>query len=360
MLHVAQPDAYGVVTVLEGLVNDQVERGWRIGVAGSVPVGAARHLPWRAARQPGPAVVDEVRRLKAIVSSFDPDVVHLHSSKAGLAGRLLVRGRRPTIFQPHAWSFLALSGPVAAASLRWERVAVRWTDTVLCCSEAERRRGVAAGIRTSWCVLPNPVDLDRFRPGGGDGHGREAARRDLGLGAQPLALCLGRLSAQKGQDLLLDAWPIVRQEVPTAELALVGEGPARQELEERGVAGVRFEGRQDDVVTWLRAADVVVQPSRYEGLSMSVLEAMGSARSVIASDVEGMAEALGDEAGAVVAVEDPAALAAEVAKRLTDPELARREGLAGRARAERNHDLRSWGQAVAELTLRTGRAQGAG
>jgi len=355
---VAQPGEYGVVTVLEGLVEDQVGRGWRVGVAGPVPIGRARHLPWKAGRAPGPAVAGEVRRLRALVRLFEPDVVHLHSSKAGLAGRLVVRGRRPTIFQPHAWSFLALSGPLATASLAWERVAVRWTDTILCCSEAERRRGVAAGIRGSWCVVANPVDLDRF-PAGNDADRREA-RRELGLDAAPLAVCVGRLSAQKGQDVLLDAWPQVRREVPAAELVLVGDGPARAELEGRAPAGVRFAGRQENVTAWLHAADVVVQPSRYEGLSMSVLEAMSSARSVVASDVEGMAEAIGENAGATVAVEDDVSLAREVSRRLADPSRAGREGSAGRARAEQNHDLRRWGEAVAELTAGTRRARAGG
>ncbi len=347
-----------MVTVLEGLVEDQVRRGWRVGVAGPVPIGSARHLPWTASRAPGPAVAGEALRLRSIMRLFEPDVVHLHSSKAGLAGRLVVRGRLPTILQPHAWSFLALSGPLAAASLAWERMAVRWTDTVLCCSDAERRRGVAAGIRGSWCVLANPVDLDRFPPG--SDADRIEARQKLGFGAAPLAVCVGRLSTQKGQDVLLDAWPRVRREVPTAELALVGDGPARAELEGRAPVGVRFAGRQESVTTWLHAADVVVQPSRYEGLSMSVLEAMASARSIVASDVEGMTEALGAEAGAIVAVEDAVSLAREVSRRLADPSRACREGLAGRARAEQNHDLRRWGEAVAELTAGVGRARAGG
>ena len=349
VLHVAQPGEYGVVTVLAGLVEDQLSRGWRVGVAGPVPVGRARHLSWPAGRAPGPALAGEVRRLGAIVRDFRPEVVHLHSSKAGLAGRLLLRGRLPTIHQPHAWSFLALTGPMAAASLAWERAAARWATAVVCCSQAEQRRGQAAGIRAPWTVIPNPVDLDRFRPG--SPVDRERARRELGLGTAPLVVCVGRLSAQKGQDVLLEAWPSVRLRLPSAELALVGEGPDREELEARAPPGVHFAGRQEDVGAWLHAADVVAQPSRYEGLSMAVLEAMASGRSVVASDVDGMSEAIGDDAGAVVPVEDAAALAAELARRLLDPGRAEAEGRAGRARAEQHHEPARWGQAVADLTV---------
>ena len=88
----------------------------------------------------------ETRRLRRIVEGVDPDVVHLHSSKAGMAGRLAVRGRRPTIFQPHAWSFDAVRGPVRAASLAWERFAQRWTTELVCVSLSERVAGERHGI----------------------------------------------------------------------------------------------------------------------------------------------------------------------------------------------------------------------
>ena len=348
VLHVAQPAEYGVPSVVASLAEDQLRRGWRVGVAGPLPLGGAEHLPWRAGRQPGPGLAAEVRSLSAAIRRFEPDVVHLHSSKAGLAGRLAMRGRRPTLFQPHAWSFLAVHGPMRAASLLWERTGARWAHRLVCCSQSERHQGEEAGVRGRWEVVPNPVDLVRFSPEGPVGP-PERVRLDLPPG--PLAVCVGRLSRQKGQDVLVEAWAEVRRRVPEARLVLVGDGPERESLEQRASPGVIFAGRQPDVPSWLRAADVVVLPSRYEGMSLSLLEAMATGRSVVASDVEGMGEALGEDAGALVPPEDPGALAAAVATRLLDPALAGREGRAGRDRAERRHDPGRWGERMAQLTL---------
>lgn len=349
VLHVAQSADYGLARFLGDLLADQVARGWTVSFAGpadfAVPDGVEKRT-WTATRAPGRTVVAEARALAAVVDDVDPDVVHLHSSKAGLAGRATIRGRRPTLFQPHAWSFLAVSGATRMAALAWERLAVRWTTAVICCSESEREQGERSGIRVRSEVIPNAVDVSRF--GTVD---RAAARRRLGLpSTAPLVVCVGRLSHQKGQDVLLAAWPLVRAAVPEARLVLVGDGPDRAALAAQSSDGVQFAGRQPAVEDWLAAADVVAQPSRYEGLALSVLEAMAAGRTVVATDVEGMAEAIG-QGGAIVPPGDVKALAAAITERLLDPERAEAEGRAGRERAARSHDLRGWGERMAEVTL---------
>ena len=298
------------------------------------PAAAARHFSWAAGRSPGPGVLRETASLRRIVRSFAPDVVHLHSAKAGLAGRLALRGRIPTLFQPHAWSFLAVTGPVARAALRWERFAARWADAIVCVSRAERDQGVAAGVSGAWEIVPNGVDLDRFTPG----DAREARQR-LGEAPGPLAVCVGRLSRQKGQDVLLRAWSDVGARVPEARLVLVGGGPDEAELRAAAPSGVSFAGVSDDVVAWLAAADVVVVPSRWEGMSLSMLEALAAGRSVVATDVSGAREAVTDDSGAVVAVEDAGALADALIERLEDPTLSEAEGRAARSIAEERFGL---------------------
>jgi glycosyltransferase involved in cell wall biosynthesis len=335
------------------LVADQVRRGYQVFVAcpAASELGrfaeeaGAERVRWEATRAPGPSAPRETRALAAVVAGTDPELVHLHSAKAGLAGRAAVRGRRATVFQPHAWSF-EVAGPQRMPALAWERFAARrWTDVVLCVSAAERRRAEQAGVRARFATVPNGIDLGRHPPAGDDE--RRAARARLALDDVPLVLTLGRLSEQKGQDVLLSAWPAVLERVPDAELLLVGDGPARAALEARGTPHVRFAGTRSDAADWLAAADVVAMPSRWEGLSLVMLEAMASARSVVSSDVAGARESLAG-AGAIVPVAEPGPLAAALAERLENPELARREGAEARRRVEREYDL-------AEVTARVAR-----
>lgn len=338
VLHVSQPVEAGVADVVAMAVTDQHERGWDVSLAcpsgaladRAAAAGVRVHL-WPARRSPGPGTAGEMVRLGRIVSRVRPDVVHLHSAKAGLAGRLAIRGRRPTVFQPHAWSFHAVTGPIARASIFWERVAAaRWTDLLICVSEDEHARGTAAGVRGHSRVVRNGVDTARFRPGD-----RSAARRGLGIPDVPTVVCVGRICEQKGQDLLLAVWPDVRALVPTARLALVGGGPRLQEWQ-AGQAdvpdgSVSWLGPMDDPTVAYAAADVVVVPSRWEGMALVPLEAMASGRAVVGFDVGGMAETVGTS-GCVVASGDTRALARALADRLQDGAGTALAGQQGRVR----------------------------
>jgi glycosyltransferase involved in cell wall biosynthesis len=255
----------------------------------------------------------------------------------------------PTLFSPHGWAWQAVRGAVGAASVRWEQAAQRWTDALVCVSEAELAAGRAHGVRMPRAEVPGPgahvvrtgVDLEAFAPAD-----RAAARDRLGLpAAAPLVVCVGRLDEQKSQDLLVRGWPEVLHRAPGALLALVGSGTRRDRLEalaaELGVAGqVVLAGEVSQVDCWYAAADVVAFSSRWgEALPLTPLEAMACGRPVVATDVAGIRETLGPGCGAIVPA-DPAALAAGLAQRLCDPALAEGEGAAARRWAEAHHDAR--------------------
>jgi len=359
VLHVSVPTEGGVGAVATSYLRDQVERGWHVTVAcpslgdlGYAAREAGATVRWWRAPGRGLGLLGAAARLRRIVMEAAPDVVHLHGGTAGLAGRLVVRDRIPTVFQPHTWSFLDERGGVQAAALRWERYAARWTTELLCGSATERQLGENLGVRAPATVLPNGIDLSVFRPAGA--RDRVAARKSLGLEDVPTALCVGALTVRKGQQDLLADWPKVRAEVPDAQLLLVGDGPDRRALERlaEGVPGVTFAGARTDVPSWFAAADVVVIPSRWEGMALAPLEAMACARSLVATDVNGVFDSVPIEAGAVVALDDGASLVAAVVQRLQDPVLAEHEGWAGRSHVERHHDVTSSSQELARVYLR--------
>jgi glycosyltransferase involved in cell wall biosynthesis len=353
ILHVAQPTDAGVARYVADLTAAQVGAGERVAVAcpshgplaGWARRAGATHLDWPARRAPGPGLIGEIRTLAAHVRASGPDIVHLHSSKAGLAGRLAIRGRIATVVQPHAWSFEAVTGLTGFLAERWERLGAKWSDRIVCVSEAEAQRGRARGVGASIHVIPNGVDVNAWPPT--SPAESAAARRRFDMGTTPVAACVGRLSRQKGQDVLLDAWPTVRAHVPGATLVLVGDGPDRAALERRAGPGVMFAGAADSVRPWLAAADLVVVASRWEGMSLAMLEAMACARCVVSTDVSGAREAL--PAAAIVPRENPSALAASIVDRLRDSALREREATAARQYVETRFDFARAAHAVARL-----------
>ncbi|HEU4354059.1 MAG TPA: glycosyltransferase family 4 protein [Actinomycetota bacterium] len=347
VLLVSQPVSYGVAVFVRQLAEAAVVAGHRVTVAcpgpehgplsGWVRDAGAEHRTLNMARQPGPRDLVDVWSLRRLARGRD--VVHLHSSKAAALGRLaamtLGRRRPAVIVTPHYWSWLV--GGRLAPLYRWiERVLAPRCDAIVAVSEAEAAEGRAVlPVPERITVIHNGVDRERFSPEG------PVADRDPGA---PLVSCVGRLSEQKGQDLAIRALALLSD--PTVRLRLVGSESAHGERERLGALAVslgvadriEWRGEVDDAAPELRAADVVVAPSRWEGMSLVFLEAMACGAATVVAEVAG-SEAL-DGAGIVVPREDPAALARAVEGLLEDPSLRRRLGDAARARTSA-YDLAS-------------------
>jgi glycosyltransferase involved in cell wall biosynthesis len=359
VLHAAQPTDAGVARYVAAATLDQLARGWRVIVAcpsggqlaTELTAAGVPRLHWPATRSPSVDTLGETQRLRRLIGQVDPDVVHLHSAKAGLAGRLAVRGARRTLFQPHGWSWLAARGATARGALAWERLAARWTDVCVCVGDGEAAHARHRRIRSRHVVVRNGVDLGNFAPA--DERTRIAARHRLGIDRDaPLAVCLGRVTRQKGQDVLVTAWPRVREYCPAAMLCIVGD--LLPTLRRGAEPGVRFVPSVTDPRPWYAAADVVVLPSRWEGLSLTVLEALASGCSVVAADIPGLAEAVLPAVGARVAAGDVRALAQELARRLIDADLRAAEAHAA-ALAARAFDIRQTHDQLAAVTTRVAR-----
>jgi glycosyltransferase involved in cell wall biosynthesis len=151
---------------------------------------------------------------------------------------------------------------------------------------------------------------------------------------------IGRLTEIKGQDVLIEAVGLLQRGPLMVELTVVGDGPMRAELEARcvslGIAErVRFVGAQGDVLPYLHSADLFVLPSRSEGVSVALLEAMAAGLPVVATRVGGTPEVTGPGMGAIlVSPDDPHALAEGIHTMIASNALAVREGQAARRRVE--------------------------
>ncbi|MGW0584114.1 glycosyltransferase family 4 protein, partial [Streptomyces sp. NPDC002920] len=188
---------------------------------------------------------------------------------------------------------------------------------------------------------------ERFSPGTAN----NADSADVPEAAGPLVVCMGRLCRQKGQDVLLRAWPDVVRQVPGARLALVGDGPDGERLRAGAPESVAFVGAVADSVPWYRAADLVVLPSRWEGMALAPLEALACGRPVVVTDVDGARESLPDALvpHCLVPSENPAALAGAVTGLLSDTALRTSLGDQGRRYVQSTHDVRHMAEAVADV-----------
>ncbi len=233
-----------------------------------------------------------------------------------------------------AWAARRVGVPHVVTGIRvaerragWHLWASRWSDRFVdrhvCVSESVRQFSISEGglPAEKLVVIPNAVDVQRFVAV------VPAARESIGvsLSAQ-VVTCIGRLDRQKGIAWLLELLRDVAPKVPNVELLLVGEGPERRELEalakRRCPMPVRFLGFRGDVPSILAASDLVVVPSRWEGMPNVVLEAMAAGRAMVATDVEGVREALGPMAPQqVVAVNDPRGFAERIAALLNNSTL---------------------------------------
>lgn len=220
------------------------------------------------------------RVVRREIRAFQPHIVHLHSSFAGVSGRLAVLTCRPrpaVAYCAHGWSF-------AIDTARWkralyalvERVLSRITSVIINISAADNRDSIAAGIDPDKCVVV-PNGIVPMRPAEGEAIDRSRPGEPLRL------LFVGRFDRQKGIDILLDAMRCLgRRDV---QLTVVGSqvlGGSAIEMPAQ-VSVVDWLPRQD-LPGYYARADAVVMPSRWEGFGMVAIEAMCCGTPVIASN----------------------------------------------------------------------------
>jgi len=286
-----------------------------------------------------PGDLRAIGRLRRLFRAWEPDVVHAHGLRAGALAAIAVafvraaRSRPALVVTVH--NAPPAGGMTGAIYRVLELIVARNADSVLCVSaDLEDRMRTAGARRVGHAVVPAVrVSL----AGDVSAETRAAIRAEFGArSGQALVLAVGRLAAQKGFGVLLDAaarWDDIE---PGPLLVIAGEGPAAAELQSRAASlglTVRFAGQRADVPALLAAADVFVLPSVWEGQPLILQEALRAGVPIVATHVGGNPGLAGEDAAILVPPCDAPRLADAVRTVLGDPGLAARLRQAAAARA---------------------------
>jgi glycosyltransferase involved in cell wall biosynthesis len=320
----------------EGPEGDLFERAARQGLKVEVMPELVRAI------RPG-TDAKAYRRLRAAIRRLRPEVVHTHSSKAGILGRAAAWAERvPAVVHtihglPFGPSESAAKNRVYVALERW---AARRCHAIVSVCDAMTEQALAAGVGRpgQYQTVYSGMDVDAFlsppRP-------RAEVRRELGLADDEVAFAtVARLFERKGHDDILAAAPAVLAANPRARFVWIGSGIWRERLEaEAGRLGVRrairFTGLvpPDRIPELLHAVDAVVHPSLREGLARVLPQALLSERPAISYDVDGAREVvITDATGILLKPRDIPGLTDAILRLAGDAGLRRRLGEEGRRR----------------------------
>lgn len=333
VLHVLAPAPYGgLESVVQSLAHGLQQRSIDVHIAAVItPDHNAESHPFLQAcrnagatvhtiRLPGRAYLQERAAIAELCARLQPAVVHTHGYRADLIAASAARAAgRPTVTTVHGFTG---GGWRNRLYEHVQRRAFRSFDAVIAVSRKLHEQLSASGvseqrlhvIQNAWAGAATALD-------------RTAARTRLGLQQNVLWIgWVGRLSHEKGPDVLLDAMPSLPD---TVHCAFVGDGPLLQKLTERaqqlGVTDrVRFTGRVDNAAALARAFDCFVLSSRTEGTPIALFEAMAAEVPIVATAVGGVPDVVDDSCAALVASEQPEQIARAVRQTIENGNVAQR------------------------------------
>lgn len=336
----------GIGQHVRSLVERLVRQGHRVVVCGPAETDTlfgfeatgARFVPTAIGTRLGPHDVAVARRLRPWV--WGADVVHAHGFRAGLVALAAGAGRRPAGRRRTplvvTWHNQVLATGLAGVAMHSAEALVARGATVSLGASADlvqqaQRWGGRARLGAVAAPRPRPVE-----------RGRSSVRSELAVGESPVALAVGRLHPQKDYPTMVRALAQLAGRPDPPVLVVAGDGP--DEASVRALAGdlgldFRLLGRRQDVPDLMAAADLLVVSSIWEARALVVQEAMQLGLPVVATDVGGLPELVGDDA-LLVPPRDVSALAAAVADVLDHPAdaAARADRARGRAAAWPDED----------------------
>ena len=283
-------------------------------------------------------------RIRLILKEEKPDIVHLHTSKAGFLGRIAAKftGVPAVIYMPHGHIFYGYTNFVLTKIyIILERFAARLCDAIITLSDVEARDFLARNIagKDKFLTIHNGIDLKNYQVI--DTNRLEKLKNEVKLEPNtPVITVISRLEPVKGLEVFIQALAEVAKIIPKFTALIVGSGSLRKSLQMKAKAlnlegKVKFLGYRDDIKEIISLSDIIVNPALNEGFGLVILEAQALGKAVLATRVGGVPEVIIDnQTGILVPAGDSKSLAAGIIRILQDTGLAARLATEAKKRIE--------------------------
>lgn len=255
------------------------------------------------------SVIKIIRQVRKAITFSKPDIVYCHSSFAGVFGRIAAIGTHcKVVYNPHGWAFNMRN--TSSMKLRvfrtLEQLLAHFTDKIVCISETEFESAIDNHISSEdkLELIPNGIDIDAVRSSMG------VSRSELGIAEDAFVVgMIGRLSDQKAPDVFIRAAEIIHKEIPNSAFIIVGDGEQREEIEDYSQQhGLHLvvTGWTDKPYSYLKAFDVAMLLSRWEGFGLAIVEYMAAEKNVVATRADAIPSLIEDgEDGFLVDIDNP-------------------------------------------------------
>ncbi len=273
-----------------------------------------------------------VKEVKKIIKKEKPDIVYLHSSKAGAIGRLALFFNLKTtiLYNAHGWYFNAkMSKKKKLLIVMIERILALRTDKIINISQSEYDSAIKYKIagNKKMCVIENGIDFNKFKD---SNKYREETRKKYNIKKNEKVIgVVGRLTEQKDPMTSIKAFELIYKNNKNVKLMFVGDGELKEEVIdyanrhklEKNVIVTEW---VNEVEKYIPAFDVAILPSKWEGFGLVLIEYMACDKPIVATNVGGIADIIKDkENGILVEVENYEQLADEVEKLIKDNDLSK-------------------------------------
>ena len=293
--------------------------------------------------------INVIKDLKAffdiwrIIKKYNPLIVHTHSSKAGLMGRLAAKlaGTPIIVHTPHGHVFFGYFGPFKTKLfIIFEKLASRITDKIVALTNREKKDHVLFKIaeEDKFSVIYSGIELNILKESSSEE--KQNLKKELGIPENSLIVgTAGRLVPVKGPEFLVKASKYIISKYPDTYFMFTGDGPLEQDLKrkalEMGISdNIIFLGWRDDLAKIISIYDIFVLPSLNEGMGRVLVEAMALGKSIVASNVGGIPDlVIHGKNGFLVPPKNPKELAKYIQVLLEDKDKREEMGLAGKEMA---------------------------